>query len=154
MQAQQKTQYKIINTTAKAKPKSTLEKVGFLIHFEDSNGKHVTLNQNRAYLTDKISQGILELFRAGHVHIEEVSDALSDLKKDTQLDSRSAQNTSFRDKLRESSKRKARAVEIGKDDSAEAYKNIVEGVNPDGETNFTATAKRKVREQEQTAVGE
>lgn len=147
--------YKVVNTTVK-KPKmkdgkdvrKMIEKVGHSVQFRDENNKLVVLPPGRGTIVNKVDGGLLGLKRAGMVSIDEIENMATALREHT-LD-KQGEKTERKQaaKKRATESRKAKSVEMGRDDHGEgADQSANEGYegakNPDGAGNHRVVAPNK-----------
>lgn len=159
--------FKVTNTTVKPVRKdpktgqdlrTAVEKVGHGVQFrvgqDQQTARVVRLQQGQSTLIDNIDHGLLNLQRGGFVRIEQVKDIAAELQAHSL---QKTQDTSARKKAaaeKREADRKARAVEMGKDNYAQkGGAETDDAVNPDGDPNFLAqatkpTKKRRRRGQE------
>lgn len=138
--------YKVTNTTVKpvrrdihgADTRPAVERVGHPVKFKDGDADNAPdriLQSGQHCIVSHVNSGLLGLQRGGFVRIEKIDDISTALREHA-YDGKAVQT-------RTKPKRKATAVEMGKDTYSQRSGSEHEGaVNPDGDPNFLVKAKR------------
>jgi len=153
--------YKIINTTIKPprpNPRTgedmrpAVEKVGHNVKLRMGPTEEIMVERHRPRIINSLDEGILRAQRAGFIRIEEIENVNEVLKKHT-LSSEDKSEVLFSadehagiaDLHATTSRRGAKAVEMGKDTYAQnAGTESSEAINPDGDPNFLVRADKSV----------
>lgn len=137
-----------IDPVTKADVRTMVEKVGHTISFKDVDGKVIMVPAGRERFVDVITGGMRTMERGGMIAISKPTDGVT-----TALKAHTAPIVVEEAPIEVASqKKRATAVEMGKDDHGAAKRALeseYDGAkNPDGEPNFRVIAPKKARKRQ------